>query len=61
MPKEGQRVSTRMGEAKVISINPLKETVFVELESQAAVELPVSDIKSVESPPHRRAKRQTKK
>jgi len=44
LPKAGQRVSTTMGEATVVGINPLKETVLVELESQARVELPLSDI-----------------
>jgi cell fate regulator YaaT (PSP1 superfamily) len=31
MPKAGQRVSTRMGEATVVGNNPLKETVLVEV------------------------------
>jgi len=44
MPKDGQRVSTSMGEAKVIGSNPLKETVLVELESAATVELPLSEV-----------------
>lgn len=44
LPKPGQRVSTPMGEANVVGGNPLKETVLVELESQATVELPLSDI-----------------
>jgi len=44
MPKEGQRVSTPMGVASVVGSNPLKETVSVELESQAIVELPLSEI-----------------
>jgi len=44
MPKEGQRVSTSMGEAKVVGTNPLKETVLVELESEAMVELPLSEV-----------------
>ena len=44
LPKEGQRVATPMGVAKVVGSNPLKETVLVELESQATVELPLSDI-----------------
>jgi cell fate regulator YaaT (PSP1 superfamily) len=61
LPKEGQRISTRMGEAKVIAINPLKETVMVELESQAMVEMPVSEIASVEPTPHKRTRKQTKK
>ena len=44
MPKAGQRVSTPMGTASVVSSNPLKETVMVELESEATVELPLDDI-----------------
>jgi len=44
MPKAGQRVSTHMGEATVVGSNPLKETVLVELESEATVELPLSDV-----------------
>ena len=44
LPKEGQRVSTAMGEATVVGGNPLKGTVMVELESQATVELPLSEI-----------------
>ena len=44
MPKEGQRVSTAMGTARVVGSNPLKETVLVELESQVSVELPLSEI-----------------
>jgi len=44
LPKAGQRVSTAMGEARVVGSNPLKETVLVELESEATVELPLSEI-----------------
>ena len=44
MPKAGQRVSTPMGTASVVSSNPLKETVMVELESEATVELPLTDV-----------------
>jgi cell fate regulator YaaT (PSP1 superfamily) len=44
MPTEGQVVSTAMGKARVIEINPLKETVMVELESEMAVELPLAEI-----------------
>jgi cell fate regulator YaaT (PSP1 superfamily) len=44
MPKVGQRVSTRMGEAKVVGNNPLKETVTVELDSEATVELPLAEV-----------------
>jgi cell fate regulator YaaT (PSP1 superfamily) len=44
MPKTGQRVATQMGEAIVVGSNPLKETVMVELESEARVELPLEQI-----------------
>ena len=44
LPKEGQRVSTAMGTARVVRGNPLKETVLVELESQVTVELPLSEV-----------------
>jgi cell fate regulator YaaT (PSP1 superfamily) len=44
MPKTGQRVSTRMGEATVVGNNPLKETVMVELDSEATVELPLVEV-----------------
>ena len=33
-----------MGEATVVGSNPLKETVLVQLESQATVEVPLSEI-----------------
>jgi len=54
LPKEGQRVKTPMGEAIVVGGNPLKETVWVELETQARVELPLSKIKLEEQPPKRK-------
>ncbi len=44
MPRVGQRVSTRMGEATVVGNNPLKETVMVEMDSEATVELPLADV-----------------
>ncbi len=44
LPRTGQRVSTPMGEATVVGSNPLKETVSVELESQATVELPLDEV-----------------
>ncbi len=51
LPKPGQQVSTPMGVASVVGGNPLKETVLVELESQATVELPLSDITIEGQPP----------
>jgi cell fate regulator YaaT (PSP1 superfamily) len=47
LPKEGQRVSTSMGEAKVVGGNLLKETVIVELESGATVELPLGEVSTI--------------
>jgi len=44
MPPIGQQVSTNLGKASVVGVNPLKETVIVQLESQATVELALSDI-----------------
>ena len=44
LPKQGQHVSTPMGEARVVEVNPLKEMVLVELESEGAMELPLSEI-----------------
>jgi cell fate regulator YaaT (PSP1 superfamily) len=44
MPKAGQIVSTPMGEASVIGTNPVKETVLVELETKATVELPLGEV-----------------
>ena len=44
LPREGQRVSTAMGEARVVGSNLLKETVIVELESGTTAELPLSDV-----------------
>jgi len=44
MPRVGQRVSTRLGEATVMGSNPLKETVMVELDSEATAELPLEEV-----------------
>ncbi len=57
LPREGQRVSTPVGPASVVGVNLLKETVMVELESKATVELPVSELTIVEPPPPRRARK----
>ncbi len=44
LPREGQVVDTPMGAARVVGSNPLKETVLLELESGAQVELPLTDV-----------------
>jgi len=51
LPKEGKQVSTPMGVARVVGGNPLRETVLVELESGATVELPLSEITIEAEPP----------
>ena len=50
MPRDGQTVSTSMGEARVVGSNPLKETVIVELETQVTLELPITDVKVIAKP-----------
>lgn len=44
LPSPGKHITTKVGEAKVIGCNPLKETVIVQLESEARLELPLSEI-----------------
>jgi cell fate regulator YaaT (PSP1 superfamily) len=44
LPKKGERLTTPMGPAEVVSTNPLKQTVTVELESQVVVEFPLSQV-----------------
>jgi cell fate regulator YaaT (PSP1 superfamily) len=44
MPSLRQDVSTALGNAKVVSCNPVKETVTVELETGSIVDLPLNQI-----------------
>ena len=44
LPRDGQQVSTPMGEARVKGSNPLKETVLVELESGVTVEFSLDEV-----------------
>lgn len=44
LPPIGQQVVTPLGEGSVTGVHPLKETVMVQLESQAMIELPVADV-----------------
>lgn len=44
LPRVGQRVSTKTGEATVTGRNPLKGTVMVEMESGATVEMPLGEV-----------------
>jgi len=54
LPASGQRVSTPMGLATVVGGNPLRETVIVQLESQATVELPVEQVSIKDERPLRK-------
>jgi cell fate regulator YaaT (PSP1 superfamily) len=49
LPTVGDTITTRLGVGKVIGGNPLKETVTVQLESEAVLELPLSEIKPCSS------------
>lgn len=50
MPKDGQKVSTPLGQATVVGGNPLTEMVLVELdESKAQQEVPLSKITIIKS------------
>jgi cell fate regulator YaaT (PSP1 superfamily) len=44
LPAVGQEVTTPLGNARVINVNPLNQVVFLELASKAVVEMPVSKI-----------------
>jgi len=58
LPRKGQQVSTSLGVASVVGSNPLKQTVMVETDSQAIVELPVSEVTVVkDEQPRRRGKK----
>jgi len=57
LPKKGQQVSTTMGVATVVAGNPLKETVMVELESGAMVELALNEITTTAERPSKQKKK----
>ncbi|HEY33315.1 MAG TPA: stage 0 sporulation family protein [Dehalococcoidia bacterium] len=44
MPREGQKINTPMGMARVVGNNLIKGTVLAELESKVVVELPLSEV-----------------
>ena len=54
LPPNGQQVTTPMGVATVVGSNPLKETVLVQLESDATVELPLEEIKRDSNKPRKK-------
>jgi len=54
LPPIGQQVNTPMGIATVVGSNLLKEIVMVQLESEATVEFPLTDIKRESQKPHKK-------
>jgi cell fate regulator YaaT (PSP1 superfamily) len=44
LPGMGKQVATPLGEGIVVGVNAIKETVMVQMESQAAVEFPASKV-----------------
>lgn len=44
LPKAGTTVATPLGKGKVLAGNPIKESVAIQLESEAVVEVPLADI-----------------
>jgi cell fate regulator YaaT (PSP1 superfamily) len=44
LPGVGKHVTTALGEGTVVSVNAIKETVMVQMESQAAVEFPANKV-----------------
>jgi cell fate regulator YaaT (PSP1 superfamily) len=44
MPREGQKITTPMGTARVVGNNLIKGTVLAELETKVVVELPLNEV-----------------
>ncbi len=57
LPAPGQKVSTPNGEAVVVWSNPLKDSVLVELESKAMVEVPAAQVVPIGAEPPRSRRR----
>ena len=62
LPKVGDVVVTPYGSGKVTGINVLKETLSVELDSEATVEITAEELKADEKPTsHRRRSRRRRR
>jgi cell fate regulator YaaT (PSP1 superfamily) len=46
LPRVGEKVNTPYGSGRVSGVNVLKETVSVELESEATIEIPAKDLRN---------------
>ncbi len=60
MPKYGDRVQTRFGSGKVTAVNFIKETLTVELENGASIEVATGELVKPSKPSSRRGRRRKK-
>jgi cell fate regulator YaaT (PSP1 superfamily) len=61
LPKVGDVVVTSYGPGKVTGINVLKETLSVELDSEATIEITAEELKTEEEPTSRRSRRRRRR
>ena len=61
LPKVGDVVVTSYGSGKVTGINVLKETLSVELDSEATVEIAAEELKTDKEPTSRRRHRRRRR
>jgi cell fate regulator YaaT (PSP1 superfamily) len=61
LPKVGDVVVTPLGSGKVSGINVLKETLTVELESEATIEISAEELKTDKEPTSRRHRRRRRR
>lgn len=61
LPKVGDVVVTPYGSGKVTSINVLKETLSVELDSEATIEITAEELKTDKEPTSRRQRRRRRR
>lgn len=58
LPRPGTRVQTHFGPGKVAAVNVIKETLTVELENGASIEMPVSELGKAQTVEARRRRRE---
>jgi cell fate regulator YaaT (PSP1 superfamily) len=61
LPKVGDVVVTSYGSGKVTAINVLKETLTVELDSEATVEITAEEVRTAKKPTSRRRRGRRRK
>jgi len=61
LPRLGQHVITSSGEASVVAVNPLKETVTVRRESQATEEIPLVELTIIQNSQDKQDKKKKKR